>query len=60
MPITAVFDEEVDQATLDNLHQDLLSKGGSEDQLRLYSLGYIARGGFCFRGGLAWSRGLTH
>nr|KAG5696579.1 hypothetical protein BaRGS_030447 [Batillaria attramentaria] len=44
IPMSTVFDEEVDQNTLDNLSADVLQRGGQANSLRLYVLGYIARG----------------
>lgn len=44
MPMLAIFNEDVDQPTIDSLDSDVLSKSGLKDALRLYGLGYIARG----------------
>ncbi|RUS72462.1 hypothetical protein EGW08_019779 [Elysia chlorotica] len=39
-----VVNEDVDQTTLDNLDKDVLSKGGSDQKLLLYCMGFIQRG----------------
>ncbi|XP_025081094.1 serine/threonine-protein kinase 11-interacting protein-like [Pomacea canaliculata] len=44
LPMTTVFIEDVDQATLENLKSDVLTRSGRVESLRLYTLGYIARG----------------
>ena len=46
IPMSVVVNDDVDQQTLDNLNADVLTRGGQADCLRLYILGYIARGGF--------------
>ena len=46
IPMSVVVNDDVDQQTLDNLNANVLTRGGQADCLRLYILGYIARGGF--------------
>lgn len=45
LQMTTVFNEDADQLTLDNLSADVLKSSSHTDALRLYVLGYIARGG---------------
>lgn len=44
IPMTTVFNEGADKQTQDNLAADVLHCEGQADSLRLFSLGYIARG----------------
>ena len=49
IPMSVVVNEAADPQTLDNLAADVLTRRGQTDSLRLYILGYIARGkgSFC-------------